>query len=85
MRVPVVVPDLQADAETIRVSGWLVDCGDYVVVGESIAELLIPGVSFDVASESTGRLAEITASVDAIVRAGDVLGWIEPQESGEIC
>jgi pyruvate/2-oxoglutarate dehydrogenase complex dihydrolipoamide acyltransferase (E2) component len=83
MRVPVIVPDLQADTEVIQVSGWLVDSGDYVVAGESIAELLIPGVTFDVAAESTGRLVEIVASVDTVVRTGDVLGWVETATDDE--
>ena len=77
MRVPISVPDLRAGNEPIRVSGWLIDEGDLVSVGELVVELLIPGLTIDVVAESAGRLINIQKPVDSTVHAGDVLGWFE--------
>ncbi len=78
MRVPIMVPDLRSGEETLRISGWLVDEGDLVRAGDLIVELLIPGVTIDIAAPVTGQLVEIVKPVDSPVLFGDVLGWLEP-------
>jgi pyruvate/2-oxoglutarate dehydrogenase complex dihydrolipoamide acyltransferase (E2) component len=77
MRIPIVVPDLKSESEPIRVSGWLVDEGDLVLAGDLVVEVLLPGITFDVTAEATGRLIEISKLVDAEIRIGEILGWIE--------
>jgi len=77
MRSSIVVPDLGAGSECLKVSGWLVDEGDWILAGDLVVEVLIPGLTFDIAAESTGRLVEIVAAIDTTIRAGDVLGWID--------
>lgn len=77
MRVPIVVPDLGSGNESHRVSGWLVDEGDWVVAGDLVVEVLIPGITFDIAAESTGRLVEISLAIDTEIHAGDILGWLD--------
>ena len=78
MRVPIEVPQLGADDQPLRLCGWLVDVGDLVVKGDQIAEVVIPGVTFGIASPLTGRLVEITCQVDTRIQSGSILGWVEP-------
>ena len=77
MRVPIIVPELGTAAESVRVNGWFVDQGDWVVVGDLVVELLIAGMTFDIASETTGRLVEISRNVDSETTSGALLGWVE--------
>lgn len=77
--VAVTTPDL-GSPEPVRVSGWLVEVGETVRVGDRLVELLMPGVTYDVAAPATGRLIEADAAAGASVRPGDVLGTIEVDE-----
>lgn len=78
-RVPITVPDLGADGEVIRVSAWLVDVGQTVVAGDCVVEVLLPGITFDIHADQTGELVETMRGVDAVVVAGEILGWIAPE------
>ena len=78
--IAVVAPDL-GSAEPVHVSGWLVDVGETVHAGDRLVELLMPGVTYDVAAPATGRLVEVTAATNSAVRAGDRLGVIEVDEN----
>lgn len=80
---PIVLPELGAEHEPIRVSTWLVDLDEDVELGERLVDVLIPGVSFSVASPSSGRLAKIDHPSNSLVKAGDVLGWLKPQAASE--
>lgn len=84
MRVPILVPDLHPGDERLRLSGWLVDEGDWILAGDLIVEVLIPGITFDIAAESTGRLVEISSAIDDEIHAGDILGWIDDTTSNPI-
>ena len=77
MRIPIVVPELQIGTEPLRISGWLVDEGDHVVYGDLVAEVLISGVTFDILSESGGRLVQIAKPVDAAVLEREIIGWLD--------
>ena len=77
MRVPILVPDVGPGNETLVICSWLFDEGDFVVSGDSLAEILIPGVVFEIAAESSGRLVEITHPMDAKVTTGDTIGWLD--------
>ena len=61
-------------------SCWLVDLGDLIAAGDRIVEILFDGVTFDVAAEQSGILTRIERPLEAVVRTGDVLGWIETDE-----
>ena len=80
MRIPLVLPELGAGNGELRVSCWLVDLGDAVGVGDRIVEILFDGITFDVTAEKSGKVTRIDKSLESIVRAGDVLGWIETDE-----
>lgn len=77
MRYPIIVPDLDTGAEPLVLSGWLIEAGDLVVVGDQIAEILIPGITLDLLAEFPGRLVRIEKSVDSTIMSGDVIGWLE--------
>ena len=77
MRIPLLVPDLGSGLESIRLSGWLVDEGELVLAGEGVAELLIPGFTFEVAAVGTGRMVEFVKAIDSELAVGDLLGWLE--------
>ena len=77
MRVPIIVPNVGFGDETIHLSGWFIDEGDMVFAGDLVAEVLIPGVTFDISAETAGRLVEIKKSVDTAILPGDILGWLD--------
>jgi pyruvate/2-oxoglutarate dehydrogenase complex dihydrolipoamide acyltransferase (E2) component len=79
MRTPVLLPELGAGNDKLRISCWLADWGDPVDSGDRLVEVLLDGVTFDVIAEHSGILARIERSMDHEVRAGDVLGWIETE------
>ena len=79
-RFPIIVPELGAGSESVRVSAWLVDVGQTVIAGDRVVEVLVPGITFDIEAAQSGELVEITRPVDAIVAQGEVLGWIASSE-----
>ena len=81
MQTAVRLPELGARDDEIRVSCWLVDLGDSVGAGDRILEVLIDGVTFDLAAEQSGVVTRIEKSLDAVVRTGDILGWIETDDT----
>jgi pyruvate/2-oxoglutarate dehydrogenase complex dihydrolipoamide acyltransferase (E2) component len=80
MKTPLTLPDLGVGDEELRVSCWLVDLGDAVDEGDRVIEILLDGMTFDVLAECSGTLARIERPLDAVVRTGDVLGWLESDE-----
>lgn len=73
-RVPVVQPEL--GTEQVRFSLWHVRVGERVLEGDRLAEVLIPGASFDVPAPATGRLAEVHALPNDPLAPGAVLGIV---------
>lgn len=80
-RIPILVPDLGTEQETLRISAWLVEPGQAIVVGERLVELLIPGITYDISAAQNGELVSIVRHVDAIVSTGDVIGWLALDQS----
>ena len=78
-RVPIQLPELGTAGEPVRVCCWLVEAGEDVDVGDRLVEVLIHGVTFDVASPASGTIVGIDKSLNAVVDTGDVLGWIIPR------
>lgn len=81
MSDPVIVrcPDLGATGP-LRVSAWLAGEGETVRKGDRLVELLLPGLTYDVAAPLEGRLVEIRATTDSYVGPGDLLGCIRAGE-----
>jgi len=84
MPTPIRMPDVAADAASLRVSCWLVDMGDRVEPGDRVVELLTAGMTFDVSAPVAGRLTRINKPLDAAVGPGEVLGWIDTSTRGEL-
>jgi len=83
MPTPVLVTDQGTEEAVVRVSCWFVEPGDVVEAGDRIAELMLPGITFDVPSPSAGIVSGIEQSAGAIVHVGDVLGWIAQWKPNE--
>lgn len=75
-RFPITVPDLGAGEEKIRISAWLVDVGQVVIAGDNVLEVLLPGITFDVAAGQSGELVEASKAVDELVAPNEIVGWI---------
>ena len=73
----ITLPELGANDQPIRVSTWLTQIGEEVVAGEAIVEVLLKGITFDVASPVSGQLRRIDRFENDVIRPGDVLGWLE--------
>lgn len=77
-RVPIALPDL--GTARARLSLWYVLPGERVFEGDRVAEVLIPGATFDVPAPATGVLAERIALPNDVLGTGQVLGVIEEEE-----
>lgn len=80
--LPVTVPELDDRSQPLLLVQWLVDPGAKVHAGGRIAELLVAGVVFHLASPNDGVLQRMSVSAHSPVRIGDVLAWIRPHASG---
>lgn len=76
-RVPITLPDLGAPGAVLSL--WYVRPGDRVFEGDRVAEVLLPGLTFDVPAPVTGVLAERFALPTDPVTTGQVLGWVEEE------
>ena len=76
-RVPVTVPELDSRTRSIQLVQWLVDPGASVHEGDRIAELLVAGVVFHLASPADGVISGVAIRAHSRVGIGDVLGWID--------
>jgi pyruvate/2-oxoglutarate dehydrogenase complex dihydrolipoamide acyltransferase (E2) component len=77
MPIPIELPDIGAGDDAIYVSCWLVDPGEIVVAGDRVVEVLIKGITFDIAAPVSGILSRIEKPLDTRIVPGDILGWIE--------
>jgi pyruvate/2-oxoglutarate dehydrogenase complex dihydrolipoamide acyltransferase (E2) component len=75
--VPIPLPDL--GSPRVVFSLWYVRIGDRVFAGDRVAEVRIPGATFDVASPATGVLAERQALTNDPLQVGQSLGVIEEE------
>jgi len=75
VRAALTLPVLGASRVTFSL--WYVRRGDCIVEGDRIAEVLIPGATFDVHAPATGVLVEQLAFPNDALTPGQVLGWIE--------
>lgn len=78
MPTPIILPDLGAGGLPVQIGCWLVEPGESVMIGEGLAEIVSPGVMFELPSPADGVVARIDRLEHSAVAPGDVLGWIEP-------
>lgn len=79
--IPVLLPDLGAGDVPIRFAQWLVESGEPVMEHDRIAEVLVGGVLFHVASPAEGTLRHLVEREDTILRIGESLGYIRAVRS----
>lgn len=72
--VPITLPDLGSPGAVLSL--WYVRPGDRVYEGDRVAEVLIPGATFDVPAPTTGTLGERFVLPNDPLTAGQVLGEI---------
>jgi pyruvate/2-oxoglutarate dehydrogenase complex dihydrolipoamide acyltransferase (E2) component len=82
MRTPIILPDV--GAAPVRLSAWFADAGDAVYEGDRLVEVLVGGATFDVSSPATGRLVEKSARTNDRLTPGQVLGFVEVDEGGDL-
>jgi pyruvate/2-oxoglutarate dehydrogenase complex dihydrolipoamide acyltransferase (E2) component len=73
----IALPDLGTPQATFSL--WYVRPGDRVFEGDRVAEVLIPGATFDIDAPATGTLAEQLAFPQDALTPGQALGWIEAE------
>lgn len=73
----IALPDLGSDRAIFSL--WYVRPGDRVFEGDRVAEVLIPGATFDVAAPASGVLAERLALPNDLLVPGQVLGLIQEE------
>jgi pyruvate/2-oxoglutarate dehydrogenase complex dihydrolipoamide acyltransferase (E2) component len=73
--VPVRLPQL-GDPRAV-LSAWYIRDGDRVCMGDRIAEVMIPGVTFDIPAPTTGQFRERSALPGDVLTLDHILGWIE--------
>ena len=71
--IPITLPELGAPA---RFSLWHVGVGEQVFEGDRIAEVFVPGATYDIPAPATGRIVERTASAHDPLTTGQVLGTL---------
>lgn len=77
MATAITVPELGTAGSPLKISAWFVDPGDSVEVGDRLFEVLIAGITCDVAATCAGRVTRIDKPIDAEVRTGQTVAWIE--------
>ena len=71
---PIALPELGTDRVTFSL--WYVRPGERVFEGDRVAEVLVPGATFDVPAPANGILAERLALPNDTLTSGQVLGLI---------
>lgn len=75
--MPIRLPDLGAPRVTFSL--WHVRTGDRVTEGDRVAEVLIPGATFDLPAPVSGTLVERAAQPNDPLAPGQVLGEIQEE------
>ena len=76
--VLIALPDL--GAERVTFSLWYVRPGERVFEGDRVAEVLIPGATFDVPAPVNGVFAERLVLPNDALATGQVLGVIRQED-----
>ena len=76
MPVPITLPDLGTPRAVFSL--WYVAAGERVYEGDRVAEVVIPGATFDVPAPVTGTVRDRHARPNDGVTAGHLLGTIDP-------
>lgn len=75
MKSAITLPD--TGSPRVSFSLWYVRRGDRLAEGDRVAEVLIPGATFDVHAPAGGTLTEQLAFPNDPLVPGQLLGWIQ--------
>ncbi|MDB5311124.1 MAG: branched-chain alpha-keto acid dehydrogenase subunit [Gemmataceae bacterium] len=78
--MPICVPELGSPRAVLSL--WYVRPGDRVSEGDRVAEVLIPGATFDVTAPASGVLGDRFVLPTDPVATGQTLGMIEEAAPG---
>ena len=76
MIAKIILEKLYPEMEEATIGEWLKKEGEQVSDGESLVEIITDKVAFELESEASGILRQITAPEKSVVPAGYVLGLI---------
>jgi pyruvate dehydrogenase E2 component (dihydrolipoamide acetyltransferase) len=80
VRVEVKLPDLGEDApDEATVSFFFVDEGDDVKEGDDLVEMVTDKATFEVPAPAAGKVVEIKAEEEQIIKVGQVLAVIDTE------
>ena len=82
MRIPIQLPQLGYDQDSATIAGWLKHVGDPVERGEAIAEIETEKVTAELPALDAGTLVEIVRDPGAVVKVGEVIGYLEAAGEG---
>ena len=75
--VPVYMPKYGMTMEAGLITKWLVEEGDQVKEGDSIAVITTEKVDTELEAPATGTIAEISVGADSEVPVGKIIAYIE--------
>ncbi len=75
-RIPIVLPDLGAEGESVRFAQWLVCNGGHVLQHDRVAEVLVGGILFHVTSPAEGAVQHLVEQEGQHLGTGDRLGFV---------
>ena len=78
----VVLPEMGESVVEATVTSWLKNVGDTVEVDEVVVEVATDKVDSEIVSEYGGRIVEIRATVDQVVKVGEVLFVVDSESNG---
>lgn len=76
MPIEVILPKVDMDMETGKISAWHVSEGDHVAQGDALFDIETDKAAMEVESPATGHLHHIIAKVGAEVPIGRTVAWI---------
>ena len=78
----VVLPEMGESVVEATVTSWLKNVGDTVEVDEVVVAVATDKVDSEIVSEYGGRIVEIRATVDQVVKVGEVLFVVDSESNG---
>src|SRR5690606_8057147 len=81
MAVEVILPKVDMDMETGRISRWYAKDGDTVTKGQLLFEIETDKAAMEVDAPASGIIAYISAAEGTVVPVGQAVAWI--YEEGE--
>ena len=75
--IAVYMPKYGMTMEAGIITEWLVEEGDHVQEGDSIAVITTEKVDTELEAPASGTIAELSVGVDAEVPVGNIIAYIE--------